>query len=215
MPNNKLKISFQTPHVTVEPHVDSPNPGDEFTGHKPRKNVLFLLFSCRAFRLGICGLFKPTTSFPHEWNLAKFETGVQEFCAHGKKKKGSMVWKLPGQAREGDLEWEVSHFKSASFLFIPHMLQSKKVKKNCTVQNFMVQYKEMYSWNLFWTCVLTIDSPYKMEITCGSEKPSHSLAHLGWMLLSQWSVWIHSTHRRPVSLEKKKLLGLKSSVDVP
>lgn len=131
------------------------------------------------------------------------------------KKKGSMVWKLPGQAREGDLEWEVSHFKSASFLFIPHMLQSKKVKKNCTVQNFMVQYKEMYSWNLFWTCVLTIDSPYKMEITCGSEKPSHSLAHLGWMLLSQWSVWIHSTHRRPVSLEKKKLLGLKSSVDVP
>lgn len=88
MPNNKLKISFQTPHVTVEPHVDSPNPGDEFTGHKPRKNVLFLLFSCRAFRLGICGLFKPTTSFPHEWNLAKFETGVQEFCAHGKKKKG-------------------------------------------------------------------------------------------------------------------------------
>lgn len=40
-----------------------------------------------------------------------------------------MVWKLPGQAREGDLEWEVSHFKSASFLFIPHMLQSKKVKK--------------------------------------------------------------------------------------
>lgn len=44
-------------------------------------------------------------------------------------KKGSMVWKLPGQAREGDLEWEVSHFKSASFLFIPHMLQSKKVKK--------------------------------------------------------------------------------------
>lgn len=129
MPNNKLKISFQTPHVTVEPHVDSPNPGDEFTGHKPRKNVLFLLFSCRAFRLGICGLFKPTTSFPHEWNLAKFETGVQEFCAHSKKKGpwcGSCLDKPEKVILNGG---GVSHFKSASFLFIPHMLQSKKVKK--------------------------------------------------------------------------------------
>lgn len=129
MPNNKLKISFQTPHVTVEPHVDSPNPGDEFTGHKPRKNVLFLLFSCRAFRLGICGLFKPTTSFPHEWNLAKFETGVQEFCAHSKKKRVHGVEAAWTSQRRWSWMGGVSHFKSASFLFIPHMLQSKKVKK--------------------------------------------------------------------------------------